>query len=410
MKRILVYLFIWSVCASAHAYTIDTLSNCTRLSEGEREVYIYHGIRYGQAERFQTPTMVEWQADSSYIKPGPVCPQYRPELGLRSSEDCLVLTINSPKPVSELATADYPVLVHIHGGSYRVGSGENSYSQLAEFTLQEQIVTVTISYRLGAFGYLYMPEMGSENLGLQDQLLALEWVRRYIGLWGGDKDRITLSGQSAGAQSVVFILAEKERIPIERALVLSAPMGNVQGKFKAKRNAKKMQAQLPEGDLGSCSSEELLYASLRFENELRTLGMEWMPTALRQKPLRTEGIQWPKQVVVTCQADDASMFVGGSRFWEPLATGVAFTIPCKSYVRYLKRRGVDATYHLFTWKPAGQKFGAMHCAELPLFLGTPYMWKWVLADVTPDELLPMRTTFMHQLGEFVRTGRFDVSL
>ena len=330
-----------------------------------------------------------------------------------------MLTINSPVPVSRIPHADYPVLVHIHGGSFQQGTGENWYTQLGEFTLSEQIVTVTISYRLGAFGYLYLPDLGSINLGMQDQLLALEWVKRYIPLWGGDPNRLCLSGQSAGAQAVVDILAQKNRPYIHKALILSAPLGIRQSASVATKRTRLFMQQLHGQDPLTCPADSLLAAARRYEEKVHAMGMQWMPTVRKVRSVgKTEVLNpmdtlsrsfpatpiLPAEVIVTCQADDASYFLYPNWALEPIATSYAFTAPSKRYVRYLRQRGVQAYYHLFTWQPRGNKYRAQHCAELPLFIGELKRWDrgWCLGDVTWQELQPLRADFSHRLAEWIR--------
>ena len=404
MKKYFLLFGVLLCILHTYAYTIDTLSQCVRLTQDDRQAFVYHGVTYAHAQRLQSPVIQPWDAEGVYIHPGPACPQNAPQPGLCFSEDCLVLTINSPVPVSEIAHAEYPVLIHLHGGSFQQGTGENWYTQLGEFTLHEQIVTVTVNYRLGALGYLYAPELGSVNLGMQDQLMALEWVKRYIGLWGGDAERIVLSGQSAGAQAVVDILAQTERVHIHKALVLSAPMGIHQSVSVAKRRTKFFMRQLHGQDPLTCHVDSMLAAARIYEAEVPSMGMQWMPTGIEDMPCRDVPIDWPAEVVVTCQADDASYFVYPHWALEPLATSIAFTSPAKRYVRYLKRKGVQANYHLFTWIPRGNKYRAQHCAELPLFIGELEKWDrgWFIGDVTWQELQPMRADFMSRLAAWIR--------
>ncbi|PSN48053.1 Esterase E4, partial [Blattella germanica] len=95
-----------------------------------------------------------------------------------------------------------PVLVWIHGGGYAFGSG-NIEQQGPDYLLEEDIVVVTLNYRLGALGFLSLQgtEVSSNN-GLKDQSLALRWVQQNIAHFGGDPSRVTIWGESAGAGSV----------------------------------------------------------------------------------------------------------------------------------------------------------------------------------------------------------------
>ncbi|KAJ6441440.1 carboxylesterase [Purpureocillium lavendulum] len=117
--------------------------------------------------------------------------------GLRQSEDCLTLNIWTKPQAGERRKA---VLVWVHGGSFVVGSSALPVYNGQFFADQEDVVLVSINYRLSIFGYPGNP-LGAQNLGLLDQRLALEWVRDNIANFGGDPTRITLFGQSAGGVS-----------------------------------------------------------------------------------------------------------------------------------------------------------------------------------------------------------------
>ena len=120
--------------------------------------------------------------------------------GPEYSEDCLYLNVWTDSDYSE----PKPVLVFIHGGSNTGGwSYEPNYhgSALAE----RGVVVVTVAYRLGVFGWLSHPDMAIQNAGLHDLIVALEWVKRNIEAFGGDSDRIVVSGESAGADNALHL-------------------------------------------------------------------------------------------------------------------------------------------------------------------------------------------------------------
>lgn len=122
---------------------------------------------------------------------------------LPTDEDCLTLNVWSPG----LDDTRRPVMVWIHGGAFRLGTaGAPMYDgrRLAE---RGDVVVVSANYRLGLLGFLASPELGAANLGLLDQVAALRWVQREIERFGGDPDRVTVFGESAGAKSVECLLA-----------------------------------------------------------------------------------------------------------------------------------------------------------------------------------------------------------
>ncbi|AMM30777.1 Para-nitrobenzyl esterase [Sinomonas atrocyanea] len=126
-----------------------------------------------------------------------------------SDEDCLFLNVCAP---SEAPGAALPVLVWFHGGGYSWGSGAH-YIGDGQALAEAGVVVVTVNYRLGALGFLRLghllgPEYeASANCGLLDQIAALRWVHENIGAFGGDPDRVTIAGVSAGGKSVATLMA-----------------------------------------------------------------------------------------------------------------------------------------------------------------------------------------------------------
>ena len=414
-------------------------------------VYTYPSIPYAHAERFGAPVVNDtillpaaygeamgsdgivrkvayqrtYTADQPTTESHYVLPQHA---DYQMTEDCQVLTVNTPFAYGATGTEAQrlPVLVYIHGGNYFAGGGEKPNTQLAELAAHEQVVTVSITYRLGIFGYYYAPSIATPNCGLLDQLAALEWVKRHIGQFGGDAENITLAGQSAGAQSVVYCLADTSRVSIRRAVVFSAPMGLTTSAATARKRTKWVEeyfashyggadnrgqdARVPVMDIRTCPADTLLAVQLRYQEAHPQAwhSLPFSPTDLPQKPCYGDKVQWPEQVVVCAQEDDGSMF-GPKALW-PMLTSVVFTSPARSYVRYLQREGVDAQYHLFRWKPKGSPLGAAHCCELPLLLGTSEEWigSWIMGDVSKEELEERRMKAMDDFAHFMRTGEWKM--
>lgn len=123
------------------------------------------------------------------------------------SEDCLYLNVWAPKSAME-EDRRLPVLVIIHGGGFQAFSGAYDILRGGELAKQE-IVVVSINYRLGVMGFFAHPELSAENpahvsgnYGILDQIAALKWVQKNIAAFGGDPEKVTVSGESAGAFSV----------------------------------------------------------------------------------------------------------------------------------------------------------------------------------------------------------------
>ncbi|HOX84152.1 MAG TPA: carboxylesterase family protein [Chryseolinea sp.] len=136
------------------------------------------------------------------------------------SEDCLYLNIWTSKSTSEKK----PVFVWIHGGAFNSGSGACPIYD-GEALAREGIVFVSINYRLGIFGFLAHPELTAEskqhasgNYGMLDQIAALQWIKDNITAFGGDPNKVTIAGQSAGSMSVQVLVAS----PLTKGLFRSA--------------------------------------------------------------------------------------------------------------------------------------------------------------------------------------------
>ncbi|MFN4023840.1 MAG: carboxylesterase/lipase family protein, partial [Hyphomonas sp.] len=188
--------------------------------EAASGVHIFRGIPYAEApvgERRWKPPVPAAPFEATFAAEtfGPACIQPRPREGSiyanppeAISEDCLTLNIWAPAEVQNA-----PVFVWIHGGALTAGyASESMYdgTRLAE----AGVVVVSINYRLGVMGYLAHPELSAEspdgisgNYGLLDQIEALRWVQRNVTAFGGDADNVTIAGESAGALSVMYLMA-----------------------------------------------------------------------------------------------------------------------------------------------------------------------------------------------------------
>ncbi len=188
-----------------------------RLVGEERDgVWRFLGVPYARAPvgalRWQAPQPPPaWAGLREALAFGPSCPQpvatgatrVSDDRAASQDEDCLYLNVWTAD-----CTASRPVMVWLHGGAFRNGSGAESWYDGAALA-RRGVVLVTVNYRLGALGFLAHPELEPEsplatsgNYGLLDQVAALEWVRANIPAFGGDPACVTIFGQSAGAGSV----------------------------------------------------------------------------------------------------------------------------------------------------------------------------------------------------------------
>ncbi len=182
----------------------------------------FAGIRYAEApvgdRRFRPPAAYRSSGPVGATTFGPTAWQPASALEVmlggnqeERSEDCLLLNVWAPSNGIGQA-ADRPVMVWIHGGGFSTGSGSSPIYDGANLAARGDTVVVTINYRLGPLGFLHLDHLdaglaGSGNLGLLDQLAALDWVQENISAFGGNPDNVTIFGESAGAMSVASLLA-----------------------------------------------------------------------------------------------------------------------------------------------------------------------------------------------------------
>lgn len=191
---------------------------------------LFAGIPYAAApvgpRRFAVPAPAPgWAGERDATVPGPRCvqdPDLDPERGANTAEDCLNLNVWTP-PVSQ---EKRPVMVWIHGGGFAGGS--SGIYDAGRLAARGGIVVVTINYRLGTLGFLAHPALGAGgdvgNYGLADQQAALRWVRDNIADFGGDPEKVTVAGESAGGMSVCDHLVSPGSAGLFRAAILmSAP-------------------------------------------------------------------------------------------------------------------------------------------------------------------------------------------
>ena len=221
----------------------EKISEVLELNEGkvqgfysqDKKVKVYAGIPYAQAERWKEPQEYKWEntLDGTYFGPRSMQPDssavtstlvdiysekgWHPNYQMKplqeKSEDSLYLNIWRPNNDE----TNLPILVYIHGGSLTTGA--SSYEDYnGESMAKTGVIMITIQYRLNIFGYFAHPDLKNESLaetghgttgnyGLLDQIYALGWINRNAANFGGDKNNITVAGESAGSSSVSAICA-----------------------------------------------------------------------------------------------------------------------------------------------------------------------------------------------------------
>ncbi|WP_296288110.1 carboxylesterase family protein [Pseudomonas sp.] len=229
---------------------------CTKTESGEvrgvaeGSVISFKGIPYAAAPvgelRFRSPQPAgKWDGVLAADKFRSTCPQVKDPLEqypfpgrvvrgpdgsekeIYESEDCLHLNVWTPAADQKKR----PIMVFLPGGAFVVGNGSSDFYNGNRLASQD-VVVVTINYRVGLFGFMELgaisPEYaGSGNNGLLDQIAAIEWVKRNAASFGGDADNITVFGESAGGASVNALLATKEPSKLFKRAIAQSGAGNL---------------------------------------------------------------------------------------------------------------------------------------------------------------------------------------
>ncbi|GAA3607833.1 carboxylesterase family protein [Nonomuraea rosea] len=372
------------------------------------------GIPYARAERFAAPRRTRWDGELDAVRPGPAAPQPRasrlervlgPGGDLRQDEDCLSLNVWTP------GGSGLPVLVWLHGGGFLTGSGAQAWYDGTLLAERGRMVVVTVNYRLGALGYLYLtPEFAPANAGLLDQIAALNWVKENIAAFGGDADRVTLAGQSAGALSALALPRHPAGRDLFRQVILQSTPTGVR--------------PYSVGDAAGIGQILLDVLGLRLGDaeRLRTLPLDDLLTAqgeVVRRTARPHELAPPFHLVAaggvpadltTGAREEAPTLIGTSRdearAFLPQAAAELTTRLFRDGSLRLAGQARSAHVYQFDWSPPGSPFGACHCIELPFVFGNLHAWHAapMLAGAEPAQLDRLVADVQRAWAAFVHDG------
>ena len=344
---------------------------------------IFRGVPYAQppvsALRFRRPQPhTPWEGVRDCTQFGPRCPQadlasmdfygkeFYDAMVPPESEDCLTLNIWTPAQAT--AESKLPVLFWIHGGAFMHGcSSEKEFD--GEGFARDGVILVTVNYRVGAFGFFSHPDLDREypegvsgNYGILDQIFALQWVRDNIQTFGGDPEKITIDGQSAGCMSVQTILSS----PLTRGMFRGAILQSGGGLYAMKKCPTKEEitqtSQKLMEHLGVSTVEELRAVPAE---QLRDAAYAVQGQDLSWRP-HVDGWLLPAHADAQAEAGeihDIAYMIGSTA--KDIGDGLLLQEAGARWCRNLLKLGRKPGYfYFFTRNLPGDDAGAFHSCEL----------------------------------------------
>jgi len=396
-----------------------------------------------------------WSGTRDATRHGPVAPQTAARLVAAmgnytrpQGEDCLTLTIATPAPDEKRR----PVMVWLHGGAFTTGAGSLDWYIGSHLARSGDIVVVGVNYRLGALGFLCHGDLADGNLGIDDQVAALRWVAANIAAFGGDPDRVTLAGQSAGGGAIAALLLDAQARGLFHRAILQSPMLPQPPVPRAEALARgDRYLALLDADPRAASVEEILDAQGRLTRAWVGEGAVWPPFAPNVPQAVTAAafgdaiaeasasmpvlIGWTQdefgaffgadpqmaaldaagaEARVAAIAGDANAIApyrqSGLRpvdWWADFLRDHVFALPSQRFGAALAARGGKVWSYRFDWAPPGSPFKACHCLDIPFIFGN---WEsaWrdapMLAGGDPAEMAALTRTMQRAWIDFVRDG------
>lgn len=419
---------------------------------------VFHGIPYAAPPvgplRWQPPRPAQpWQGVRDATAVGAACPQKR-GLSLEGggdpgtlSEDCLYLNVWTPRAEPG---AQLPVMVWLHGGALIFGAGGLPLYDGAALARQG-VVVVTVNYRLGPLGYFVHPALeraapgGVANFGLLDQIAALRWVQQHVSAFGGDPRQVTVFGQSAGAQSVLALMASPQARGLFHRAIAQSPYGIPSHTRDQARQSGVKIAQAMGLPGTRATLRQLRSLPAQKLAELQGEGLSLAPSlivgdAVMPRPLLAAfqaGKQAAVPLVIGSNSDEASVALafgldpaalvkklGAGRILvgplypdvtddaelgRQVVRDVAFTAFSRR-MAVLQAKQAPVFRYYFDLMPRAlraSRSGVAHGGEVPWVFGTADLCGCVGADLVDDDRAA-GAVLLQRWAAFARTGRPDV--
>lgn len=392
----------------------------------ENDTLAFYNIPYGKMEKRFHPLVQpdRWDGIRDATKPGPIFPQVANRLAsvmgvlkeeANQSEDAFSVNIWT-RQLNEKR----PVIIWIHGGGFKTGGGSLPWYNGSSLTKNGDVVTVTLNYRLGPLGHLYLPEQIECNLGLSDLIQAFKWIVNNISHFGGDPNNITLAGQSAGASYVFYLSLQSEITTyIKNICLFSLPNLSPLTKNDAQKLSNTFLSISNVKDLNELSIDKVLKYQEEAEKQVtKELGRNVVFSPVQDGKYIDEHFL---EVFVKNVNGKINVLLGATEeesaaFYHFLSHRPDYKqfIQEKSYEMFLKmieqlvnrlsETNSNIFYYRFKHRSPNESFLSCHCFELPFLFNNFEMWKDcpMLDGIDEVESTEIAKDFQSKILNFVK--------
>lgn len=361
-------------------------------------------IRYARSERYKKPVPVEDIKSHEIPDKTPVCPQHISPLLERliqktnvehfePEESPQFLTITRPENFE--ANEKLPVVVWIHGGSYEIGCGDLPTSDPSVWVKEQNLIVVSITYRLGLFGFLGGNEERPANLGLFDMIESLKWIQKNILSFGGNPENITLFGQSSGGDAIAHLMiSDGAEDLFHRVIIHSAPLG-------LRQNRQKMVSEFLKKTENYTAESDTFEMIENYKNHLPSFYKYGLKVAMPFgtqygfPPLCAEheaAGKWKENakkydVLIGINDEETAFYLRSSdrinKFLPKKiinkairsTTEMIYGKPAKEFAENYAKAGGNIYLFRIHSKIHNHHFGSAHAFDLPLIFGNETAWK-----------------------------------
>ena len=341
-------------------------------------------------------------------------------------ESCQYLSVTVP----EDAGTDLPVMVWVHGGAFEVGGCD--LCDRIPLATECGVIVVGLGYRLGVLGFLKGRDGKLSNNGILDLIEGLRWVKENISSFGGDPDRITLFGESAGAEAVKCImLSEGTEDLYRRAIIQSDPIGAMSNRTamaeKMLEELNRMPVDVDIGEVKRVQADVKSHITEKGPAKFMAFGPNYGVFPLPEEsgiPDRIRQIASGHEIIIGTNAREVAVFIGHRRFIVALdrfvltrwivesiirkVTYRIFTKPAEDFARLYADSGGRAYLYRFYWMKDHDYIGACHASDVQMIFGAKGMEGMDIAmGKTESEILEEGRPMRRMWAEFARTGEVE---